>query len=71
MRGEGNGMKVFDIETSGSYSQTHCVVAESMAEAERVFNAKYWPTEINGIKLHSAYVQIQKYDEQEKHKPTT
>ncbi len=59
-------MNIYDIETAYSFSQTHCVVAENMAEAERVFTAKYWPTEIRSIRLHSAYVQIQKYDEQKK-----
>ena len=31
-------MKVFDIEDGYSYSQTHSVVAENMAEAERILN---------------------------------
>jgi hypothetical protein len=57
-------MNVYTIEANGCYEQTHCVVAESMGEAERVFNGKYWPTEIKSIKLYSSYVQIQKYDEQ-------
>jgi len=59
-------MKVFDIENGYSYSQTHSVVAENMAEAERIFLAKYWPTTIKAIKLHSEYVQIQGIDEQAK-----
>lgn len=60
-------MKVFDIITPyGGHSQVHSVVAESMAEAERIFNAKYWPTAMLEIRLHSSYVQIQKYDEQAK-----
>ena len=59
-------MKVYDIETGFNYSQNHCVVAESMAEAERIFLAKYWPITIKSIKLHSEYVQIQNYDEQAK-----
>jgi hypothetical protein len=59
-------MNVYDIETGYSYSQIHCVVAENMGEAERIFKAKYWPTEIKSISLHSVYVQIQKYDEQKK-----
>lgn len=59
-------MKVYDIETVFTYGQTHSVVADSMAEAERIFKAKYWPTDIKAIKLHSEYVQIQKYDEQAK-----
>lgn len=57
-------MNVYDIETVNTYSQTHSVVAESMAEAERIFKAKYWPTTIQSITLHSKYVQIQNHDEQ-------
>jgi hypothetical protein len=59
-------MKVFNVQTGYSYSQKHCVVAENMAEAERIFLAKYWPTTIKSIELHSEYVQIQKWDEQAK-----
>ena len=59
-------MKIYDIETVGTYSQIHSVVAESYGEAERVFKGKYWPCDIKGIKLHSEYVQIQKWDEQAK-----
>jgi hypothetical protein len=64
---KGIKMKVYNIKTTYcSYGQIHCVVAESMAEAERIFKAKYWPTEIEAIALHSNYVQIQQYDEQPK-----
>jgi hypothetical protein len=56
-------MKVFDIDAGCSYSQTHSVVAENMAEAERIFLAKYWPTTIKAIRLHSEYVLIQGIDE--------
>ena len=59
-------MKVFDIEDGFIYTQTHSVVAENMAEAERIFLAKYGPTTIKAIKLHSKYVQIQGIDEQAK-----
>lgn len=60
-------MKVFDIITPyGGCAQVHSVVADNMAEAERIFLAKYQPTTIVEIKLHSEYVQIQKYDEQAK-----
>lgn len=59
-------MKVFDIVDGYSYSQTHSVVAENMAEAERIFLSKYWPTTIKAIHLHSEYVQIQGIDEQPK-----
>ena len=59
-------MKVFRITTGFSDYQNHCVVADNMAEAERIFNAKYWPATIKTIELWSNYVQIQKYDEQAK-----
>ena len=62
-------MKVFDIDTGIGGYQVHSVVAETMGEAERIFRAKYWPTEIIAIKLHSEYVQIQKFDEQPKNEP--
>ena len=61
-------MKVFDIITNYGGGQTHSVVAENMAEAERIFLGKYWPTTIKEIRLHSEYVQIQKHDEQKKEK---
>lgn len=51
-------MKVFDIETSYTYAQKHCVVANTAGEAERVFLAKYPGTTINAILLHSEYVEI-------------
>ena len=56
-------MKVYDIEDGYSYCQTHSVVAESMAEAERIYKSKYKMNTIKSIKLHSEYVQVQKYDE--------
>ena len=57
-------MKVFDIIEECFSSQTHSVVAENMAEAERIYHGKYPYNTIKEIKLHSEYVQIQKYDEQ-------
>ena len=59
-------MKVFDIETNFSYGQIHSVVAENMAEAERIFLGKYQSIIIKSIRLHSDYVQIQGIDEQKK-----
>jgi hypothetical protein len=59
-------MKVYDIVTSFSYGQIHSVVAENMAQAERVFLARYSPAEIKEIRLHSEYVQVQYYNEQAK-----
>ena len=64
-------MKVFDIETCSSYSQNYAVVADSYAEAERIFLAKYWPITIKGIRLHSEYAQVQEVDEQPKITPNT
>ena len=57
-------MKVYNIITQYSGGQVHSVIAESMAEAERIFQAKYWPTEIRAIELHAEYVQVQGDDEQ-------
>ena len=57
-------MNVYDIETGYSYSQVHCIVANNMGDAERIFKNKYWPTEIKSIRLHSEYVQVQGVDEQ-------
>ena len=59
-------MNVYNITTTHNHSQTHCVIAENMAEAERVFLGKYWPTTIEKIELHSEYVQIQQFDEQKR-----
>lgn len=59
-------MKVYDINTGYTCGQTHSVVAENIAQAERIFLAKYWPTEIQEIRLHSEYVQVQGFDEQAK-----
>lgn len=59
--------KVYDIQTGYNYSQTYCVVAKSMGDAERIFLAKHdGPTHIKEIELHSEYVQIQDVDEQAK-----
>ena len=60
----GRGMKVYDIHTHYTVSKIHSVVAESIAEAERIFSGKYRDITINSISLHSEYVQIQNYDEQ-------
>jgi len=53
-------MNVYKILTVFNYSQTHCVVAESMAEAEKMFLAEYPHTTINGIELISEYVIVKK-----------
>lgn len=59
-------MKVYDVECGYIYGQTHCVVANSMSEAERIYKGKYPFNTITRIVLHSEYVQIEKYDEQKK-----
>ena len=53
-------MKVFDIITAYTYSQTHCVVAKTMGDAERIYKDKYQGTVIKEIRLHSEYVHVQK-----------
>ena len=53
-------MKVFDIVTDYTFSQIHCVVAESMAEAEKLYNKEYPDSVIKEIKLYSEYVLIKK-----------
>jgi hypothetical protein len=47
---------VYNILTPWNYSQTKCVVAENMAEAERLFLKKYPYTKILKIELYSEYV---------------
>jgi hypothetical protein len=59
-------MRIYDIETSSTGEHVHSVVADCIAEAERIFLGKYCTTNIVSIHLHSEYVQIQKYDEQKK-----
>jgi len=61
-------MKVFKITTGFGDNQNNCVVADNMAEAERIFLGKYWPITIKSIELFSEYVQIQGHDEQKKEK---
>lgn len=50
-------MKVYDIDDGFGYSQTHCVVADNMGEAEELFCQKY-KTTVRAIKLHSEYVIV-------------
>jgi predicted transposase YdaD len=56
-------MKVYDIETTVIDGQKHCVVAENMAQAKRIFRKRYYTTTITNIHLHSELVQIQNIDE--------
>jgi len=59
-------MKIFTIKTGYGDYRNYSVVADNMAEAERIFNGKYWPTTIRAIELYSEHVQIQGVDEQPK-----
>jgi hypothetical protein len=52
-------LKVFDIITAYTYGQKHCVVAHSMADAERVYLDHYPGTTIESIHLHAEYVLVQ------------
>ena len=51
-------MKVYNILTPYNYSQTSCVVADNMGEAERLFLKKYPNTTILEIKKHADYVIV-------------
>ena len=53
-------MKVYKIKTPYNYSQTSCVVADSMGEAEKLFLEKYPDTTILGIEKISDYVIVKK-----------
>jgi len=53
-------MKVYKIQTPFNYSQTHCVVAENMAEAERLHKEAYPDLDIIEITLISDYVIVSK-----------
>ena len=51
-------MKVYDVLTPHNYSQKTCVVAESIASAEKAFLRKYPYTTILKIELHAEYVIV-------------
>ena len=53
-------MKVYDIITMFSYSQTHCVVAKNFGEAEKLFLEAYPDSTIVEIKVHSDCVEVSK-----------
>jgi len=53
-------MKVYTVLTPFNYSQTSCVVAESMAEAEKLFLERYPHTTIIKIEKFSDYVILPK-----------
>jgi hypothetical protein len=50
--------KVYDIKAQGCYSQRHCVVAETMEDAARIWRARY-KSDPDWIEIHSEYVLIQ------------
>jgi hypothetical protein len=52
-------LKVYDIENNYNHGQTHSVVSEDIAEAERIYKREYGPVTINQITLHSEYVLVQ------------
>ena len=56
-------MKVYDIDDGFCYRQIHSVVADNMAQAERIYIAKYKSRIIRKIELHSEYVLVQGLDE--------
>lgn len=51
-------MKAYNILTPYNYSQTNCVVADSMGEAEEIFKKAYPYTTITKIELYSDYVLV-------------
>jgi len=53
-------MNVYDIFDGCNYGQIHSVVAENIAEAEKIYLKKYNGVTIKEVKLHSEYVQVQK-----------
>ena len=55
-------MKVYEI--NGGY-QKHFVIAESISDAERIFNSKYGYGQAVRIEKISDYVQIQGIDDVE------
>jgi len=50
-------MKVYDINND-SWSEAHCVVAETMGEAEAAYKAKYPHVRIESITVHAEYVIV-------------
>jgi ribosome biogenesis protein Nip4 len=51
-------MKVYNIIAPGTYSQTHCVVAKNMGEAEALYLKEYPGSSIEKIELHAVYVIV-------------
>ena len=55
---KGEGMKVYEIECTGGYSNKHTVVAESYEKAAELWKKEYNSEPIS-IRLFSEYVIIQ------------
>lgn len=51
---------VYDVITSFTHGQKHCVVARDMAAAERLYLERYPNTKIEAILLHAEYVVLPK-----------
>lgn len=60
---KGGGMKVYKMMTGHDDYKNHCVVAESLADAERIFLVKHKGVTIKAVELYSEYVQIQGLEE--------
>jgi len=56
---EGEGMKVFDVDTVGWCIDVYSVVAEDMATAEKLFLKEHPTSTIRKITLHSDCVIVQ------------
>lgn len=50
-------MKVFRILGTGLYSQVHCVVADTYAEVEKLWEQEY-KSSPEGIEVYSEYVIV-------------
>ena len=51
-------MKVYKIQTPFNYSQVHCVIAENLAEAEKLYLKEYPNADIIETELISKYVIV-------------
>ena len=58
-------LKVYDVNDGFCYGQIHSVVAENVAQAERIYRFKYPYDTIRTMTLHSEYVQVQGIDDKE------
>lgn len=58
-------LKVYDVTDVFCHGQIHSVVAENVAQAERIYRLKYPYATIRTMTLHSEYVQVQGIDDKE------